>query len=668
MIKIKYLLTFFIIIIFSINANAQIIHNNRIDSILNLVSVQSISKFDRELSGDTLVTIGGIPQILFSRFYQSIGNVRAAQYLYEKFQSFGLTPKYMFNNATNVNVYAVKTGTKYPNKKYIIGAHYDDIISSIPGPSDTIHGADDNASGICAVLEAARLLASINLDYTVVFIGFDEEEMGLFGSKGFADSSFFRGDSILGVINLDMIGWDSNNDNQIMVMTNTNSESLYSDFYGCNQSYQVGLDIIRDLNGSGSDHESFWARGYKAITPIERTGDFNIYYHSLGDTFDKFNITFFHKNVKAAIATLATWALGYRAELTHTPIVSGSDTSAKVATVNIHFPVSIATGNYAPRLYYKLGTGQFNYLNAFNINGETYKFLIPGAPAGSKISYYFAVQDSSGSYIVTLPSGGGGINPPGTIPPTNLFIYYVWTPVSFCSNSNKPINDNQILQDTIHISQTGTVADIKVNININHSNDGDILIMLVTPNSSSTLSQFIGNGGQNYINTIFDDTASMSIDQSSPPYTGRFRPHSPLTGFVNTPINGNWILKIYDNKPGNQGTLLNWCLQFKYASTIGIQEISKTVESYKLFQNYPNPFNPTTNIRFRIPGNKFVTLKVYDMLGKEISTLLNENLDEGEYEIPFNADEQAMKLSSGVYFYRLTANEFVSVKRMLLIK
>ncbi len=125
----KKLLGFLVIHLISSQFSvAQVIHSNKIDSILNLVSIQSISKMDRELSGDTIVNIGGVPQILISRAWNSQGNIKAAQYIYEKFQSFGLTPKYMVNNSTNVNVYAVKTGFKYPNKKFVIGAHYDDLL------------------------------------------------------------------------------------------------------------------------------------------------------------------------------------------------------------------------------------------------------------------------------------------------------------------------------------------------------------------------------------------------------------------------------------------------------------------------------------------------------------------------------------------------------------
>jgi acetylornithine deacetylase/succinyl-diaminopimelate desuccinylase-like protein len=194
----KKLIGFLILLIISAQSSiAQtIIHSGKIDSILNLVSVQSISKMDRELSGDTIVTIGGVPQILYSRYYSSPGNVLAAQYIHEKFQSFGLIPKYMVNDTLSVNVYAVKTGSKNPNKIFIIGAHYDDIITPIfPGIYDTIHGADDDASGVCGVLEAARLLANMNLDFTVIFVAFDNEETSAlsFGKQSVRRQLLFKG-------------------------------------------------------------------------------------------------------------------------------------------------------------------------------------------------------------------------------------------------------------------------------------------------------------------------------------------------------------------------------------------------------------------------------------------------------------------------------------------
>ncbi|MFB3055680.1 MAG: T9SS type A sorting domain-containing protein, partial [Ignavibacteriaceae bacterium] len=95
-------------------------------------------------------------------------------------------------------------------------------------------------------------------------------------------------------------------------------------------------------------------------------------------------------------------------------------------------------------------------------------------------------------------------------------------------------------------------------------------------------------------------------------------------------------------------------------------------EEYTLFQNYPNPFNPTTKITFYIPQLSFVTLKVYDVLGNEIATFVNEEKPTGSYEVEFNTSD----LPSGIYFYRLQAGDpsiksrqsFVETKKMLLLK
>jgi hypothetical protein len=87
---------------------------------------------------------------------------------------------------------------------------------------------------------------------------------------------------------------------------------------------------------------------------------------------------------------------------------------------------------------------------------------------------------------------------------------------------------------------------------------------------------------------------------------------------------------------------------------------------YRLDQNYPNPFNPSTKIRYTVKTSSFVNLKVYNIIGKEVAVLLNEDKQPGEYEFDFSAGR--FNLSSGVYFYRLTAGSFTSVKKMILLK
>ncbi|HMN17995.1 MAG TPA: T9SS type A sorting domain-containing protein [Ignavibacteriaceae bacterium] len=85
---------------------------------------------------------------------------------------------------------------------------------------------------------------------------------------------------------------------------------------------------------------------------------------------------------------------------------------------------------------------------------------------------------------------------------------------------------------------------------------------------------------------------------------------------------------------------------------------------FSLNQNFPNPFNPATSIQYAIANKQFVRLKVYDILGKEITTLVNENKEAGNYSVDFNAAE----LPSGVYIYQLSTADFTQIKKMILTK
>jgi hypothetical protein len=121
------------------------------------------------------------------------------------------------------------------------------------------------------------------------------------------------------------------------------------------------------------------------------------------------------------------------------------------------------------------------------------------------------------------------------------------------------------------------------------------------------------------------------------------------------------------------GTEENSIWRRPLSELVGIQNIGTEIQSsFSLFQNYPNPFNPITKIRFdvangfpvRTSGNDKVVLKVYDVMGREVQTLVNESLKPGTYEATFDGSQ----LTSGVYFYKLIAGNFVETKKMLLIK
>jgi len=101
---------------------------------------------------------------------------------------------------------------------------------------------------------------------------------------------------------------------------------------------------------------------------------------------------------------------------------------------------------------------------------------------------------------------------------------------------------------------------------------------------------------------------------------------------------------------------------FAYSPEVEV-EVSLPLE-YSLEQNFPNPFNPTTTIRYAIPEDNFVSIKLYDVLGNEVAVLVNEYKSIGEHKVDFNA----VGLSSGIYFYYLKSGDFTEIKKMTYLK
>jgi hypothetical protein len=99
-------------------------------------------------------------------------------------------------------------------------------------------------------------------------------------------------------------------------------------------------------------------------------------------------------------------------------------------------------------------------------------------------------------------------------------------------------------------------------------------------------------------------------------------------------------------------------------SSTGISNTTDPIPTYILYSNYPNPFNPSTKIKYLVAEKTFVSVKIYDVAGSEVASIVNQEQAAGEYEIDFTADN----LTSGVYFYKLQAGNFVETKKMVLMK
>jgi len=150
----KIILGFLILFGLCLNSNAL---SPVIQEIINKTNLDSLIYFVKELSGEVQTVIGDTSYTIVSRHKFQSGNDKAADYIKQKLNLYGLTTFDQWYSSTGRNVYGVQTGTVYPNKKYIICAHYDDMPA---GP--TAPGADDNASGTAAVIEAARIFSKYN--------------------------------------------------------------------------------------------------------------------------------------------------------------------------------------------------------------------------------------------------------------------------------------------------------------------------------------------------------------------------------------------------------------------------------------------------------------------------------------------------------------------------
>jgi len=281
-----------------------------IESIVSLVSSSDLAAHVQSLQD-------------FQTRYASTTNCESAgEALFSSFTALGLDdvhfePFTFSGSYTSRNVVAEKTGETYPNEVYIICSHYD---STSPSRLTLAPGADDNASGTAAVLEAAGVLAPYSFDFTVRFISFSAEEWGLWGSRAYAAAARAAGDRILGVINLDMIAYADAMPEDLQIIVNQDSTWLADLFLAAGSHYGVvGGTKTVDASFVYSDHAPFWDNGYPALLAIEDEPLTNPYYHRTTDTLDKLNLDFFTSATRTSIGLLAELAQPIKTGYPRTP-------------------------------------------------------------------------------------------------------------------------------------------------------------------------------------------------------------------------------------------------------------------------------------------------------------------------------------------------------------
>ena len=118
-----------------------------------------------------------------------------------------------------------------------------------------------------------------------------------------------------------------------------------------------------------------------------------------------------------------------------------------------------------------------------------------------------------------------------------------------------------------------------------------------------------------------------------------------------------------------QGTVYMDQLEIKKNGVTDIQTDTEIPTQYTISQNYPNPFNPSTMINYSIPNSSLVSIVIYDLLGREVKTLINNEQNAGNYQVMWNGDNNyGSKVSSGTYFYSIRSSDFHQVRKMILLK
>lgn len=430
----KLLRAFLLVIFFYLPAHSQ---TPIIQSVIDNANIDSLIYFVEELSGEVQTIIGGTPYTILSRNKNQPGNDKAADYIKQKLNSYGIPAYDHWFSSTGRNVYGVQTGTVYPNQKYYICAHYDDMPSGSTAP-----GADDNASGSAAVLEAARILSGYVSEYTIVYAFWDEEEQGLIGSGYYAQQAYNNGDSIRGVINLDMVSWDSDNDNvvEIHVRPFGNSLSLKDKVIEINSTYSIGLTTsVINPGTTASDQASFWDYGYGALLMIEEYygGDFNPYYHSVNDLVQYFNQPYYLKMCKAAYGTLATLANVYD----YVPVELASFTGSVVSdAIQLQWITASELNNYGFEIERSINNSELVSIGFVKGKGTT-----------TETNYYSYIDNPYESNKLQINYRLKQIDYDGTYTYSNIVSVELNAPQEFTLNQNypNPFNPSTIISYSV---------------------------------------------------------------------------------------------------------------------------------------------------------------------------------------------------------------------------
>ena len=375
-----------------------------VQEVIDALSLDSLVATVRVLSGEVGSKNGGTSDTIYSRDVRKAANALAAEYLMQKLMNLGLRPQqqkftdfFWAMKVEGANVLAEQSGTLFPSRKYILGSHFDSYTypDAIIAP-----GADDNASGCAALLETARLVSRYKTAYSVVYAFWDAEELGTWGSAAHADSAAAQGDTILGVVNLDMLGWDGENDSVMAIQASDIGQSsrLADTLTLVCRRYGLGLKpVVHNPGAYSSDHREFWWHGYGAVSFGEES-PLNPHYHKTSDRLEYFNLSYFHN-----LAKLAAGSIAMLADIKGPLAVQASPQTPGLFLLEQNYPNPF---NPSTTIRYGLPSRSHVTLTVVNTLGQEVATLVQGEQeAGFHEAVFDATGLASGVYLYRLTAG-----------------------------------------------------------------------------------------------------------------------------------------------------------------------------------------------------------------------------------------------------------------------
>ena len=274
---------------------------------------------EKEVSRETLETLAGMltgarplpdGQVIAERG-TTAGRNLTRQFIVKTLEEMGYQPQLHNYRASDSNILVHLPASTPSDETILVGAHLD----SVRNP-----GADDNNSGTVAVLEAARVLQQLkDRKVNLIFAWFDEEELGLVGSRALAREYKKQGKKLASVHTLDMVGWDSDQDNAIEI--EQPDGELWDYYQMVNKSHELNLPLIRTSSGD-TDHVAFRNEGFKSVGLCEEwvSKDTTPHYHRRSDQFGTLNFNYLTNVTRLMVATISDLSRGVAAPMIQTRV------------------------------------------------------------------------------------------------------------------------------------------------------------------------------------------------------------------------------------------------------------------------------------------------------------------------------------------------------------